>query len=110
MKSIERVQGDERDVVILSTGYHKAENGTLPYRFGPLNQTGGERRLNVAISRSRAEVHVVSSFSHHDMDRGGRALAAWNCGGSTWNSRPAAAVSCREWSAMNLSTVSSSMS
>ena len=38
MKSIERVQGDERDVVILSTGYHKAENGTLPYRFGVVGQ------------------------------------------------------------------------
>ena len=70
VKSIERVQGDERDVVILSTGYHKADNETLSYRFGPLNQTGGERRLNVAISRSRAEVHVVSSFSHHDMEPG----------------------------------------
>ena len=45
VKSIERVQGDERDAIILSTGYHKADNGTLPYRFGPLNQAGGERRL-----------------------------------------------------------------
>lgn len=70
VKSIERVQGDERDVVILSTGYHKADNGTLPYRFGPLNQTGGERRLNVAVSRARNEVQVVSSFSHHDMEPG----------------------------------------
>ena len=70
VKSIERVQGDERDAIILSTGYHKADNGTLPYRFGPLNQAGGERRLNVAVSRSRNEINVVSSFSHHDMEPG----------------------------------------
>lgn len=70
VKNIERVQGDERDVIILSVGYHKASNGTLPYRFGPLNQAGGERRLNVAVTRARSRVHLVSSFSHHDMDPG----------------------------------------
>ena len=69
-KNIERVQGDERDVIILSVGYHKSANGSLPYRFGPLNQQGGERRLNVAVTRARNEVHLVSSFSHHDMDPG----------------------------------------
>ena len=70
MKNIERVQGDERDVIILSVGYHKASNGTLPYRFGPLNQEGGERRLNVAITRARSRMHIVSSFSHYDMEPG----------------------------------------
>ena len=70
VKNIERVQGDERDVIILSVGYHKASNGALPYRFGPLNQDGGERRLNVAITRARSRVHLVSSFSHHDMEPG----------------------------------------
>ena len=70
VKSIERVQGDERDVIILSVGYHKAADGTLPYRFGPLNQQGGERRLNVAITRARSRLHLVSSFSHHDMEPG----------------------------------------
>ena len=45
VKSIERVQGDERDAIILSVGYHKDANGRLAYRFGPLNQEGGERRL-----------------------------------------------------------------
>ncbi|MDE2787672.1 MAG: AAA domain-containing protein [Chloroflexota bacterium] len=70
VKNIERVQGDERDVIILSVGYHKAANGTLPYHFGPLNQLGGERRLNVAVTRARSRVHLVSSFSHHDMDPG----------------------------------------
>ena len=70
VKNIERVQGDERDVIILSVGYHKAADGTLPYRFGPLNQQGGERRLNVAITRARSRLHLVSSFSHHDMEPG----------------------------------------
>ena len=57
-------------MIILSVGYHKSANGSLPYRFGPLNQQGGERRLNVAVTRARNEVHLVSSFSHHDMDPG----------------------------------------
>ena len=70
VKNIERVQGDERDVIILSVGYHKAANGTLPYRFGPLNQEGGERRLNVAITRARSRIHLVAGFSHLDMDPG----------------------------------------
>ncbi len=70
VENIERVQGDERDVIILSVGYHKAADGSLPYRFGPLNQQGGERRLNVAITRARSRLHLVSSFSHHDMEPG----------------------------------------
>ena len=70
VKNIERVQGDERDVVILSVGYHKSADGSLPYRFGPLLLPGGERRLNVAITRQRHEMHLVSSFSHHDMEPG----------------------------------------
>lgn len=70
VKNLERVQGDERDVIILSVGYHKAANGTLPYRFGPLNQPGGERRLNVAVTRARSRVHLVSSFSHYDIEPG----------------------------------------
>ena len=70
VKNIERVQGDERDVIFLSVGYHKSADGSLPYRFGPLNQQGGERRLNVAITRARDELHLVSSFSHHDMEPG----------------------------------------
>ena len=65
------MQGDERDVIILSVGYHKAADGSLPYRFGPLNQQGGEeRRLNVAITRARSRLHLFSSFSHHDMEPG----------------------------------------
>jgi superfamily I DNA and/or RNA helicase len=53
VKNIERVQGDERDAIILSVGYGKDRSGKLPYRFGPLLTEGGERRLNVAITRAR---------------------------------------------------------
>ncbi|MFH9350846.1 AAA domain-containing protein [Kitasatospora sp. NPDC017646] len=66
IKNLERVQGDERDAIILSIGYAKAANGRLAQRFGPLNNEGGERRLNVAITRARKRMTVVSSFSHHD--------------------------------------------
>ena len=70
VKNIERVQGDERDTIILSVGYHKDANGNLPYRFGPILQEGGERRLNVAVTRARSQLTLVSSFSHRDMDPG----------------------------------------
>jgi superfamily I DNA and/or RNA helicase len=68
IKNLERVQGDERDAIILSIGYGKDRSGRLLYRFGPLNQQGGERRLNVAITRARRRLSLVSSFSHADMD------------------------------------------
>jgi very-short-patch-repair endonuclease len=68
VKNIERVQGDERDSIILTVGYGKDRSGTLPYRFGPLLTEGGERRLNVAITRAKRRMTVVSSFDHHDMD------------------------------------------
>ena len=68
VKNIERVQGDERDAIILSIGYGKDRSGRLLYRFGPLIAEGGERRLNVAITRARQRMTLVSSFNHHDMD------------------------------------------
>jgi very-short-patch-repair endonuclease/DNA polymerase III delta prime subunit len=68
IKNLERVQGDERDAIILSIGYGKRPDGQLHYLFGPLLQEGGERRLNVAITRARYRMTVVSSFSHLDMD------------------------------------------
>ena len=68
VKNLERVQGDERDVIILSIGYGKDRTGRLLYRFGPLLTQGGERRLNVAITRARQRLTLVSSFDHHDMD------------------------------------------
>lgn len=68
VKNLERVQGDERDAVILSIGYSKDRVGRLPHRFGPLNQEGGERRLNVAVTRARRRLIVISSFDHRDID------------------------------------------
>lgn len=70
VKNLERVQGDERDAIILSIGYGKDRSGKLLYRFGPLLYQGGERRLNVAITRARERLTIVSSFSHTDMDPG----------------------------------------
>ncbi len=67
VKNLERVQGDERDAVILTVGYGKDETGRLLYRFGPLLQKGGERRLNVAVTRARRRLTLVSSFSHADV-------------------------------------------
>lgn len=68
IKNLERVQGDERDEIILSVGYGKDASGKLPYRFGPLLSEGGERRLNVAVTRARYRMTLVSSFDHTDMD------------------------------------------
>ncbi|MGY2082345.1 DUF3320 domain-containing protein [Blastococcus sp. SYSU DS0539] len=62
VKNLENVQGDERDVVFFSTGFSVNERGVLPLYFGPLNRAGGERRLNVAVTRARRQVVVFSSF------------------------------------------------
>lgn len=63
VKNLETVQGDERDVIILSIGYGPSEPGGTPsLQFGPLNRSGGERRLNVAITRARYRMIVVSSM------------------------------------------------
>jgi REase_MTES_1575/AAA domain/Protein of unknown function (DUF4011) len=68
VKNLERVQGDERDAIILSIGYGKTPHGRVLHRFGPLNLEGGERRLNVAITRARRRMTVVSSFAADDLD------------------------------------------
>jgi len=69
VKNLERVQGDERDAVILTIGYGRdGRGGRLSYRFGPLLQEGGDRRLNVAVTRARRRLTLVSSFAHDDMD------------------------------------------
>ena len=62
VKNIESVQGDERDVIIFSVGYAKNENGKIIRNFGWLNQKGGENRLNVAVSRAKKKVYVVTSI------------------------------------------------
>lgn len=68
IKNLERVQGDERDAIIISIGYGKDRAGNLPLRFGPLLPEGGRRRLNVAVTRARQKLAVVSSFSYLDID------------------------------------------
>ena len=68
IKNLETVQGDERDHVILSVGYGKGENGRIAYRFGPINQKGGDRRLNVAASRSKEKMTIVSTISYQELD------------------------------------------
>ena len=68
VKNLERVQGDERDAIILTTGYGKQPDGRMRYQFGPLTQQGGERRLNVAVTRARRRMTVVSSFAGDEMD------------------------------------------
>lgn len=68
VKNIENVQGDERDTIIFSIGYGKDENGVFRYHFGPLQQAGGERRLNVAISRAKYNLKVVASFYPEEID------------------------------------------
>ncbi len=68
IKNLEMVQGDERDVIFFSVGYGKDEAGKVLMNFGPLNQEGGERRLNVAITRARFNVKLVSSIMPEDID------------------------------------------
>ena len=67
VKNLETVQGDERDIIILTIGYGPDEHGKLHMNFGPLNKQGGERRLNVAVTRARRRVEVVASISGGDI-------------------------------------------
>lgn len=68
IKNIETVQGDERDTIILSIGFGKDQNERLTMNFGPINQEGGYRRLNVAITRAKLNVILVSSIMDTDID------------------------------------------
>ncbi|MFC0039637.1 DUF3320 domain-containing protein [Actinomadura rayongensis] len=67
VKNLETVQGDERDVVIISVGYGPGPDGRLTMAFGPLNRENGWRRLNVAVTRARHRVEVISSISGADI-------------------------------------------
>jgi very-short-patch-repair endonuclease len=68
VKNLENVQGDERDVIFFSVGYGPDHTGHMRMNFGPLNRQGGERRLNVAITRARQRVMILASFLPHDID------------------------------------------
>jgi hypothetical protein len=62
VKNLENVQGDERDVIVMSVCYAPGANGRMLMNFGPINQRGGEKRLNVIMSRARQHMAVVSTI------------------------------------------------
>ena len=68
VKNLENVQGDERDTIIFSICYAKDRTGKMYMRFGPLGHEGGERRLNVAITRAKCNVKLVGSILPSDID------------------------------------------
>ena len=68
VKNLETIQGDERDVILISVGYGYDEDRKMSLNFGPLNQDGGERRLNVLITRAREKCVVFSNFKAYDMN------------------------------------------
>lgn len=68
VKNLENVQGDERDVILFSICYGPDENGKVSMNFGPLNQDGGWRRLNVAISRARKSMIIYSTIRPEQID------------------------------------------
>lgn len=68
IKNIENVQGDERDIIIFSVGYAPNETGKIGLQFGPLSQDGGENRLNVAISRAKKGIYVITSFEPEEIN------------------------------------------
>ena len=69
VKNLENVQGDERDHIILGIGYGPTTgSGAVPQRFGPISNEGGERRLNVAVSRARRSMTVVHSLRAEDIN------------------------------------------
>jgi very-short-patch-repair endonuclease len=70
VKNLESIQGDERDVVFVSVGYGPDESGYTAMSFGPLSQQGGERRLNVLMTRARRSCNVFSSITAADIDLG----------------------------------------
>ena len=67
VKNLENVQGDERDVIFISVGYGRDERGQVNQNFGPLNKEGGERRLNVLITRAKQQCHVFTNLRHEDI-------------------------------------------
>lgn len=67
-KNLENVQGDERDVIFISVGYGRNSSGYMAMRFGPLGAEGGERRLNVLISRAKKRCQVFASITADDID------------------------------------------
>lgn len=79
VKNLENVQGDERDAMFISIGYGRGKDGKVAMRFGPLSAEGGERRLNVLITRAKKRCVVFSGIGAEDIDLArapGRGVAA----------------------------------
>ena len=68
VKNLENVQGDERDVIYISIGYGRNESGHIAKSFGPVNRDGGQRRLNVLITRAKLAMEVFCNFRAADME------------------------------------------
>src|SRR5215471_9051688 len=68
IKNLENVQGDERDVILISIGYGRNESGRVAKEFGPVNRAGGERRLNVLITRAKLGMEVFSNFCADELE------------------------------------------
>jgi very-short-patch-repair endonuclease len=68
IKNLENVQGDERDVIYISIGYGRSEDGYMTMSFGPLNNEGGEKRLNVLITRSKLRCEIFTNITSDDID------------------------------------------
>jgi len=71
VKNLENVQGDERDTILISIGYARDEHGKFTMHFGPVNAENGWRRLNVAITRARTRIEVISSIRSGDITETG---------------------------------------
>lgn len=68
VKNLENVQGDERDIILFSVCYAPDEEGKMSMNFGPLNRDGGWRRLNVAVTRARYEMHIFATLQADQID------------------------------------------
>lgn len=68
IKNIENVQGEERDIIIFSVGYAKNERGKIVAQFGALGMEGGENRLNVAITRAKEKIYLVTSIEPEELN------------------------------------------
>ena len=102
VKNLENVQGDERDVICISIGYGRDAGGQVAMNFGPLTAEGGERRLNVLITRAKRRCHVFTNLRAADIDlnrtssRGVRALKTFLAYADTGVLEDAAGESGRE--------------
>ena len=70
IKNLETIQGDERDIILVSVGFGFDSNHKLSQNFGPINRDGGERRLNVLFTRAREKCVIFANFKHSDLKIG----------------------------------------